>query len=120
MSVTAAPDSELGLPLEAAAHDMPFHALHPNAILEHLDSSVLGITSDDAERRLALHGRNCVGRTQPDSAWRILWRQINGPLIWVLLASAALAIVLGKMLPLMSLEKRVSLRARSEEHRLGR
>jgi magnesium-transporting ATPase (P-type) len=38
-----------------------------------------------------------VQRQERDSIWRILWRQIDGPLIWVLLGSSALAIAIGKV-----------------------
>ena len=74
-----------------------WHALPPEAVLERLDSTGAGLTEQAAVERLARHGPNVLRRERGDSAWKLLWRQINSPLIWVLIASAALAILLGKV-----------------------
>ncbi|RKH03801.1 cation-translocating P-type ATPase [Corallococcus carmarthensis] len=82
------------------AHDVPsvpWHALPPEAVLERLSSDAQGLTEEAARERLARHGPNVLERSRPDSAWKLLWRQIDSPLIWVLIASAGLAILLGKV-----------------------
>ena len=53
-----------------------------------------GLDRAEAERRLGEFGPNVLDRVSGEGAWRILWRQINTPLIWVLIASSALAFVL--------------------------
>ncbi|MFB1481664.1 cation-translocating P-type ATPase [Corallococcus sp. RDP092CA] len=82
------------------ASDVPsvrWHALPPEAVLERLDSTSQGLTEEAARQRLARLGPNVLERSRPDSAWKLLWRQIDSPLIWVLIASAGLAILLGKV-----------------------
>ncbi|CAM3170862.1 HAD-IC family P-type ATPase [Corallococcus sp. ZKHCc1 1396] len=75
----------------------PWHALTPEAVLERLDSTAGGLTEEAARERLERFGPNELKRERGDSAWKLLWRQINSPLIWVLIASAVLAILLGKV-----------------------
>ncbi|MHA7633756.1 cation-translocating P-type ATPase [Corallococcus sp. M7] len=79
------------------APSVPWHALLPEAVLERLSSTPQGLTEEAARERLARHGPNVLERSRPDSAWKLLWRQIDSPLIWVLIASAGLAILLGKV-----------------------
>jgi len=55
------------------------------------------LASAEARRRLQAHGPNVLQRVSADGPLRILWRQIDNPLIWVLLASAVVAIGLGKV-----------------------
>ncbi|TSC25222.1 HAD-IC family P-type ATPase [Corallococcus sp. Z5C101001] len=74
-----------------------WHALPPEAVLAQLTSTASGLTEAAARERLARHGPNVLERERPESAWRLLWRQVNSPLIWVLIASAGLAILLGKV-----------------------
>jgi Ca2+-transporting ATPase len=85
---------------EASARDGPdvpvWHANEIAALLAHLETSEQGLTSQQATQRLALHGPNLLPRIPGDGPLTILWRQINNPLIWVLLVSGALAIAIGK------------------------
>ena len=55
-----------------------------------------GLEAAEAERRLEEFGPNVLDRASGEGVWKILWRQVNTPLIWVLLASSALAFVLGE------------------------
>ena len=55
-----------------------------------------GLDAAEAERRLREFGPNVLDRAPGEGIWKILWRQVNTPLIWVLLASSALAFVLGE------------------------
>ncbi|NOK34177.1 HAD-IC family P-type ATPase [Corallococcus exercitus] len=79
------------------APSVPWHALPPEAVLERLSSAPHGLTEEAARERLARQGPNVLERSRPESAWKLLWRQIDSPLIWVLIASAGLAILLGKV-----------------------
>jgi Ca2+-transporting ATPase len=74
-----------------------WHTLTPEAALRELASSETGLSQAEAEQRLRIHGPNAIRRKSKDSAWRLLWRQINNSLIWVLLGSGTLAVLLGKM-----------------------
>jgi Ca2+-transporting ATPase len=66
-------------------------------VVESLTTHADGLSESEARARLERHGPNVLQRVSGDSAWKILWRQVNNPLIWVLLASAGLAIALGKV-----------------------
>jgi Ca2+-transporting ATPase len=68
-----------------------FHALEAESALEKLASSRDGLTWDEASRRLREHGSNVLPRGKRDGAIILLWRQINNPLIWVLIASGVVA-----------------------------
>jgi Ca2+-transporting ATPase len=74
-----------------------WHALDVAVAFAELDSSPSGLGASEAQERLRRHGPNVLERVAGDGAWRILWRQIDNPLILVLLASGAIAIALGKV-----------------------
>ena len=74
-----------------------WHTLPAEETLPLLESSESGLTSDEARRRLDQYGPNQIRRKGKDSVLTLLWRQINNPLIWVLLGSGTLAVGLGKM-----------------------
>lgn len=61
-----------------------------------LDTSPEGLLSSEAEKRLKQFGKNELPQKPPESIFMILFRQINNPLIYVLLASAVLAIAMGE------------------------
>ncbi|MBK7002599.1 MAG: HAD-IC family P-type ATPase [Rhodoferax sp.] len=52
-----------------------------------------GLSNDDAGVRLAKYGPNVLPKAKGDTAWTLLWRQINSPLIWVLVASGFVAML---------------------------
>ena len=56
-----------------------------------------GLAPAEAAQRLQKYGANLIIRKKQASPLVILWRQINNPLIWVLLVSGTLAILLGKL-----------------------
>ncbi len=74
-----------------------WHTLSPEQLFAVLQSEYKGLSSSEASSRLAHYGPNTIHRKPKDSLLQLLWRQINNPLIWVLLASGTLAIALGKM-----------------------
>ena len=74
-----------------------WHALPPGEILERLETSPAGLSSAEAERRSLEYGPNTIEGGRRGTAFRILWKQIDEPLIWVLIGAAALAIALGKV-----------------------
>jgi magnesium-transporting ATPase (P-type) len=76
---------------------VPWHSLDLPSALGALASRPEGLTSDEARERLGQYGPNVLERARGDGPLRILWRQIDNPLIWVLLASAAVAVAIGKV-----------------------
>ena len=74
-----------------------WHTYTPDHLLRELDSRQEGLSSEEALSRLQQYGPNIIQSKPPDSLLQLLWRQINNPLIWVLLGSGTLAVVLGKV-----------------------
>jgi Ca2+-transporting ATPase len=83
--------------LMSPSNNTLWHTLDPQAVFTELKSSERGLSPDQARKRLDQYGANEIHRKPKDSILQLLWRQINNPLIWVLLGSATLAIALGKV-----------------------
>ncbi|HEX9907550.1 MAG TPA: cation-transporting P-type ATPase, partial [Thermoplasmata archaeon] len=64
-------------------------ALSVNEVLQALGTTHAGLSSDEAKRRFAEHGPNELPREKPKGPFYYFAKQINQPLIYVLLASAA-------------------------------
>jgi Ca2+-transporting ATPase len=73
-----------------------WHALSADTALNQLVSTDQGLTEPEAKKRLGEYGPNVLQKASGDGPLQLLWRQINSPLIWVLIASGFLAIALGK------------------------
>ncbi|WP_316977989.1 cation-translocating P-type ATPase [Shumkonia mesophila] len=69
----------------------PWHAATAEDAMARTASRPEGLSEEEARQRLTTHGPNLIPRGKGDSALDLLWRQINNPLIWVLIASAAVA-----------------------------
>ena len=74
-----------------------WHALSGEVVLDQLATSLSGLQPDQFRERFARYGANQIVKKQTDNVLRLLWRQINSPLIWVLIGSGSLAIGLGKL-----------------------
>src|SRR5690606_39975625 len=81
-----------------ASNDLYIHAiahLQPAAeVLVQLDSSVAGLSSDEAAARLASHGRNRLPEPPRAGVVRRFVRHFHNVLIYVLLAAAAITFLL--------------------------
>jgi magnesium-transporting ATPase (P-type) len=84
-------------PHAAPGESPPWHALAPEAALARIDSRPEGLAEEQARERLSRHGPNVIARQKGEGPLKLLWRQVNSPFIWVLIASAALAILMGKV-----------------------
>lgn len=74
-----------------------WHAIDYHQVLSDFESSLHGLNSDDAKDRLQKYGPNQLKRKSKDGVIKVLWRQINNPLIWVLIGSSTLATALDKI-----------------------
>ncbi|MBD3244079.1 MAG: HAD-IC family P-type ATPase [Chitinivibrionales bacterium] len=74
-----------------------WYCMDSHAVLEELRTSTDGLDSSEARKRLEEYGRNELAAKQSESLWKLLFRQINNPLIYVLIGSAALAVAMGKV-----------------------
>ncbi|HEX2959590.1 MAG TPA: HAD-IC family P-type ATPase [Chitinispirillaceae bacterium] len=66
-------------------------------IFEELETSVQGLSSSEAHSRLEKFGQNQLPEKRSETIWMLLFRQIQNPLIYVLIGSSILAIVMGKI-----------------------
>ena len=73
-----------------------WHALTAEAVLAELGTGRNGLGTDEAVRRLQEYGPNTLPREGGETPWLILWRQVNTPIGWLLIASGTIALVLGK------------------------
>jgi Ca2+-transporting ATPase len=72
-----------------------WHALAPAEVLERLDTSRDGLTAAEAEARLSRHGPNALRAAPPVPWWRILLAQLRGVVVWLLVAAAVVALLMG-------------------------
>jgi len=74
-----------------------WHTNETEKVLREIRSSENGLTTADAKKRLLDYGKNKISREKKDNPFKLLWRQIHNPLIWVLLGSSALASIVGRI-----------------------
>ncbi|MGA8393143.1 MAG: HAD-IC family P-type ATPase, partial [Burkholderiaceae bacterium] len=75
------------------AANPPWHTQAPDHVLSALSATRDGLTTDEAQKRLAQHGANVLDKKAGASVLELIWRQINNPLIWVLIGSAVIAML---------------------------
>lgn len=74
-----------------------WHSAECSEVFELIGSSENGLALAEAKKRLSEFGKNLIQRDKGDGVLKLLWGQINNPLIWVLIGSGALAVALGKI-----------------------
>lgn len=74
-----------------------WHSIDYKEVINSFESSTDGLKSEEVKKRLLKYGPNQLKRKNKDGIIKLLWRQINNPLIWVLLGSSILATALGKI-----------------------
>ncbi len=72
-----------------------WHTTSPAEALSRLGTSLNGLAAGEVHERQQRHGPNIISRTSGLNVWRLLWTQINNPLIWVLIAAGLLAVAMG-------------------------
>jgi potassium/sodium efflux P-type ATPase len=71
-----------------------YHAMTVADVIGNLRTNLdTGLSTDEASARLARYGPNVLPKAKGDTAWTLLWRQINSPLIWILIASGFVAML---------------------------
>ena len=79
------------------SRNVKWHSLTSGNVLEELNAHDDGLSTEEAKKRYESVGPNVLQKSAGDGVLKLLWRQINDPLIYVLLASSALAMALGKI-----------------------
>ncbi len=73
------------------------HAQEQDALLASLSTTLRGLSSEEAARRLRTDGPNQLPSTPPTPAWQRLLRQFRSLFIYVLIGSALLSYALGHL-----------------------
>lgn len=73
-----------------------FHAISLNEVFGTVESNREGLTHEEAISRIKTYGKNILPKAGGENIFKILWRQIKDPLIYILIFSSVLAIGLGK------------------------
>src|SRR5690625_7982571 len=81
----------------ASKTSFAWHAEPAEMVLEVLDSSASGLSSEEAARRLNELGPNILPRQKGPGPLKLTWRQINDPLIYILIGAAVIALLTGKI-----------------------
>ena len=90
-------DSPAAMPDETRSSEAPvWFAKTGEEVLSHLGSSAAGLSSDEARRRLQRYGPNEVVRERPKGPFYYIAKQINQPLIYVLLLASVVTAYLGE------------------------
>ena len=82
-----------------------------------------GLTSEEAARRLAEHGPNEIQREPQTPAWRVLARQFNSAVIWLLVGACVVSVALGEVADAVAIASIVALNSVVgflQEHRAER
>ncbi|MBD3640494.1 MAG: HAD-IC family P-type ATPase [Marinobacter sp.] len=77
--------------------DFQWHARPLKEVLDRVDGKPQGLSASEARHRLKQSGPNRIERNGRRSWYRILLHQLTDPIVYVLLAAAALAILIGKV-----------------------
>lgn len=81
-----------------AQEQIAWHAVDPSFALATLESRQGGLTRDEVTGRRALWGANALPAVARTRIGKILLGQVNNPIVFLLLGSAAAALALGKII----------------------
>jgi len=74
----------------------PWHAIDVDEVLRLLGSSPSGLGTPEAQRRMTEFGPNEIEAERPTPAWVVLLRQLQSPLIYILIGATAVTLALGE------------------------
>ena len=74
-----------------------WHTIEARESITLLETRPAGLGTAEAAERRRRHGPNTIVTSRPDGPLRLLLRQLNSPLLFVLLGSGAVALLLGKV-----------------------
>ncbi len=81
--------------MEENERPVAWHARSVEETLREVDSSRGGLTTEEAERRRNLFGKNVLKERKKKSIWRMLWEQLKDVMVVILLIAAVVSIVFG-------------------------
>ncbi|MBU7044465.1 MAG: HAD-IC family P-type ATPase [Theionarchaea archaeon] len=78
-----------------SSQKIPWHALSENELINKLDSTPHGLSTEQAEERLKKYGPNELEKAKETSKIKLIIKQITNPLIYLLLAATLLSVLTG-------------------------
>ncbi len=94
MSTSQSPTNKGGIdPKGTASGEKQWHVLTAEEVVQLTETDPDGLSEAEAAKRLATYGPNVISRGKGDTVLDLIWRQINNPLIWVLIVSAFVAMI---------------------------
>jgi Ca2+-transporting ATPase len=82
--------------IAATVRVQEWHTLSTERVMEALDSGSQGLSSEEAERRLAEFGANQLCVQPPPPMWQVFLRQFKSPILYVLFMAALVSLALGE------------------------
>ncbi|MFP4396330.1 MAG: cation-translocating P-type ATPase [Anaerolineales bacterium] len=77
-------------------HNHPWHTYEIEKVFSILETAHSGLSVEEAQRRLEKYGPNEIETDEGVNPLEILWAQIKNPLVFVLVAAAAISLLAGK------------------------
>lgn len=74
-----------------------WHTLTISAVLDQLHTQAAGLSTEEFQRRLQKFGPNKLLEAKIDSWWKIILRQFQSPLIYILLLASAVVFAMGEV-----------------------
>ncbi len=75
---------------------MEWYGLDIEAVFRQLETSEQGLSGNEARKRLAEYGPNALARAEKTSRFKLLLHQFASPLVYILIAAAAVTALLGE------------------------
>lgn len=74
---------------------MQWYQIEKEKVLEELNTSLMGLTAEEVEKRLKRYGHNSLPEGEGMSVLMIIIHQFTSPLIYILMAAAVITAILG-------------------------
>ncbi len=79
----------------APRHEHEWHALETQEVLDHLEVQENGLTSEEAQKRLEVHGPNQLQEAPRPTFLKTLWEQLNNFVVILLIVASFISALLG-------------------------
>ncbi|MCC5943529.1 MAG: HAD-IC family P-type ATPase [Bernardetiaceae bacterium] len=76
---------------------MNWHKADLQEIFKQLESSEKGLSTSQAQERMAREGKNVLPQGKKVTIWQVIWHQFKSPLIYVLIAAGVISIAIGEL-----------------------
>lgn len=82
---------------QSMEHAIAWHSLPFQEALQHLKTTPLGLTEDEARTRQGIYGLNHLPARSPPTLLAIALHQLKSPLIYILFAAGLISIAIGDL-----------------------